>query len=118
MLDENREARACYERAEPIYREIGDRLGEANCRRSIALLDQKQNLHGPAMEKFAQALSIAEAIGDRFTQAFVNLEWADSLVALKQISEAKQRLQNAIDLFEAIGRPDRAQQCREKLARL
>ena len=111
-------ARSCYEKAEPIYREIGDRLGEANCLRFQALLEVDANKPSLAVEKFNRALKIAEAIGDRFTQAFIGLEIAEPLVALKQTLQAKENLNRAIVLFEAINRPDRAKQCREKLAEI
>ena len=111
-------ARACYEKAEPIYREIGARLGEANCLRFQALLEIKEENYPLALEKFTRALKTAEAIGDRFTQAFIGLEMAEPLLALQQSLQAQESLSRAISLFEAINRPDRAQECREKLKQI
>ena len=117
-LAEYLQARGCYEQAEPIYREIGDRLGEANCLRFQALLAIKEGHLELALTQFARALAIAEAIGDRFTQAFILLEQAEPLLALQQKPQARESLNKAIALFEAINLPDRAQQCRDKLAQL
>jgi tetratricopeptide (TPR) repeat protein len=109
MLDEYVEARGCYEKAEPIYREIGDRLGEANCLRFQALLEIKETNYKLALNKFERALSIAKAIGDRFTQAFILMERLEPLLELNQKLQAQESLNQAISLFEAINRPDRAQ---------
>ena len=40
---------------------------------------------------------------------------AEPLVALQQTLQAEEGLKRSISLFESINRPDRAQECREKL---
>ncbi|MDZ7292867.1 MAG: DUF4062 domain-containing protein [candidate division KSB1 bacterium] len=98
--------------------EIGARLGEANCIHFQALLEVKEENLPIALSKFSRALAIAEAIADRFTQAFILLERADPLLKLQQKPRAQESLSKAIVLFEAISRPDRAQQCRDQLAEI
>ncbi|MDZ7359975.1 MAG: DUF4062 domain-containing protein [candidate division KSB1 bacterium] len=118
MLSEYVEARGCYEQVEPIYREIGSRVGEANCLRFQALLELKEGRLELALSQFARALAIAKAIGDRFTQAFIFLEQAEPLLQLQQKPQARESLSQAAALFDAINRPDRAQECRDQLAKI
>ena len=61
----------------------GDRLWEANCLRFQVLLEVKEENFPLAVGKFTRAIGIATAIGDRFTQAFIGLEMAEPLLALK-----------------------------------
>jgi hypothetical protein len=104
--------------AEPIYREIGDRLGEANCLSFQALLDVKEGSSELALTKLSRVLVIAEAMGDCFAQGFIFLECSDTRLLPKQTLEAKEGLNQVMKLFEVNNRPDRAQQCREKLLQI
>ena len=63
------EAETAYNQALPLYRQIEDRLGEANTRKSLGQLRSKQDRVEEAEAHFAQALQMYEAIGERYSIA-------------------------------------------------
>jgi tetratricopeptide (TPR) repeat protein len=69
MLDEYGEARERYAQALPIYREIGARLGEANCHFGLADLERAAGNYAAAEELYYQALAIYQAAAMPFNVA-------------------------------------------------
>src|SRR5690606_7529097 len=53
----------------PIYREIGDRLGEANCQKSLGDVHVQVGEYAQARERYGEALPIYREIGDRLGEA-------------------------------------------------
>ena len=69
VLDEYEAARQRFDEALAIYRSIGDRLGEANCLRSLGQIHQSLNEYEAARQRFDEALAIYRSIGDRLGEA-------------------------------------------------
>ncbi|MBN1812529.1 MAG: tetratricopeptide repeat protein [Anaerolineae bacterium] len=62
-------ARACYERALALTRQVGDRLGEARCLHSLGVIYFDLEEYRPALEYFQQAMAIYRDLGDRRHEA-------------------------------------------------
>jgi tetratricopeptide (TPR) repeat protein len=71
------QAEALYRQALPLYREIGDRLGEAHCLYSWGRLAASQQNLSAADEFFTEAAQIYESIGlaDRAKRATRRMHW-------------------------------------------
>jgi Tfp pilus assembly protein PilF len=62
-LNENEAARQRFDQALKIYRDIGNRLGEANCLQGLGHVHQALNENEAARQRFDQALKIYRDIG-------------------------------------------------------
>ena len=62
MLDDPRNT---YQDALPIYRQINDRLGEANTRQSLGLLALSERDADGAFRRFAELPALFESLRDR-----------------------------------------------------
>ena len=110
MLAEYGEARERYEQALPIYREIGDRLGEANALFGLGDVHVKLAEYETARPYYAQAQPIYREIGSRYNEALalsglgtVCLGEGDYLQALALYRDAGQRFR-ALGVSERPGR--------------
>jgi tetratricopeptide (TPR) repeat protein len=56
-------ARAAYEQALPLYRQVGDVLGEANCIRSLGDIALARSQHDAARAAYEQALPLFRQVG-------------------------------------------------------
>ncbi|TVQ12331.1 MAG: hypothetical protein EA368_04175 [Leptolyngbya sp. DLM2.Bin27] len=101
FLKQSREALANYEQALTIYREVGDRLGEANAVQGVgSLQDDPQQ----AMGYFLQAQEIFGAIGDRYSQGRNLLMFiVQAQVQLNDLTRAHQSLDEATAIGQEIG---------------
>jgi CHAT domain-containing protein len=70
-LSNEQQAIAFYERSLPLYRELGDRSGEANTLKKIGSVYSYSGLREPqkALEYLAQSLSLWREVGDRSGEA-------------------------------------------------
>jgi tetratricopeptide (TPR) repeat protein len=101
-LNENGLARERYEQALPIYRAIGDRLGEANCVRSLGDVHLRLNENGLARERYEQALPIYQAIGDRLGEANCVSSLGDVHQGVGNYSKAAAAYQESIVIYDVI----------------
>ena len=62
-------ARAAYEQALPLYRQVGDVLGEANCIRSLGDIALARSDHDAARAAYEQALPLYRQVGDVLGEA-------------------------------------------------
>ena len=69
MQDRYEEAGRLYQQALLVYREIGARLGEANCVQSLGGLALQQDRYEEAGRLYQQALPMHRQIGDRLGEA-------------------------------------------------
>nr|HID13233.1 tetratricopeptide repeat protein [Anaerolineae bacterium] len=107
MLAEYEEARGRYEEALPIYREIKDRLGEANTLTAFGDLSLAQEDYEAARDWFEQALSIYRQIGERHWRTYVAPRLATALLALDKTEKAVQTLERGAELARDIeGQPN------------
>jgi tetratricopeptide (TPR) repeat protein len=55
----------CYQQAETILRDLGDRRGLAGDLHNIGMLYEAQGKYSEAMEQYEEALAINRSIGNR-----------------------------------------------------
>ncbi len=102
-LDEYAEARARYAEAQPIYRAMGDRLGEANCIRALGDVHVQLAEYAEARARYEEAQPIYRAIGDRLGEANCIRALGDVHVMLAEYAEARARYAEAQPIYRAIG---------------
>ncbi|ABW27479.1 tetratricopeptide repeat protein [Acaryochloris marina] len=64
-----REAGICYDEALRLYREVGDRLGEANTLKALGDVLQFLKQSQEALERYDEALRLYREVGDRLGEA-------------------------------------------------
>jgi predicted ATPase len=92
------EAAACYEEALSLRREINDRVGIVNSLHSLAQLEFIRGDTERARSLWLEALSVAEAIGALPMQAQMLIRLGEAALQDAQVSEARQRIDEAIGL--------------------
>jgi tetratricopeptide (TPR) repeat protein len=85
------------------YRDIGDRLGEANCLYRIADVQQFLNRREEALGNYDTALALYRDIGDRLGEANCLKAIADVQQFLKRSEEALGNYDTALALYRDIG---------------
>jgi len=98
-------ARERYAEALPIYREIGARVGEANCIQSLGDVHLRLAEYGPARERYAEALPIYREIGARLGEANCIQALGDVLMGEEQYEAAMASYQEAADRYRALELP-------------
>jgi tetratricopeptide (TPR) repeat protein len=102
------EASDLYQQALPIYRETGNRLGEANTLHALGEAASRQSRYDEASDLYQQALPIYREIGNRLGEA--NTLAGYGLVLLEQgSSSASEILADAARIYELRGDAGRAQ---------
>jgi tetratricopeptide (TPR) repeat protein len=110
MLAEYAAARERYEEALPIYRAIGDRLGEANALLSLGDLTRKEDRYSQAWDFYEQVLSFYRTIGDHYSLARVLYRMGDWYVEQGKPQDAISLYQQAVDLWRSIDLSDLVEQ--------
>ncbi|MCB1022450.1 MAG: tetratricopeptide repeat protein, partial [Acidobacteria bacterium] len=95
-----------YEDALPIYRNIGARLGEANCVKALGDVARRQARYQDAAQRYEDALPIYRNIGARLGEA--NTHLSIGLLALAQGQPADEELAEAERLYREIGLTEQA----------
>ncbi len=96
-------ATEAYNQALQLYREVGDRLGEANTLRAIGDVLQFLNQSREALQRYDAALALYRDVGDRLGEAYTLQAIGDVLQFLDQRSEALQRYDAALALYREVG---------------
>ncbi|MEM7796777.1 MAG: tetratricopeptide repeat protein, partial [Cyanobacteria bacterium P01_C01_bin.118] len=100
FLKRNDEALENYNTAIDIFRQVGDRLGEANTLQAIGSLEDDPTV---ALEAYQTAQAVYSQIGDRYSQGRnLYMFIAEAYVALKQPDQAIKSLQEAANIGEEI----------------
>ena len=102
-LSEYAAARARYEEAQPIYRAIGDRLGEANCIQALGDVHVMLSEYAAARARYEEAQGSYRAIGARLGEANCIQALGDVHVRLSEYPEARARYEEAQGIYRAIG---------------
>jgi tetratricopeptide (TPR) repeat protein len=101
--DDLKGARARYEAALPIYRAIGDRLGEANTLKALGDERLAADDAEAGLQFYRQAQTIYELIADRYSQSRNLIRMAAAHLALGQSGDATPNLVVAARLADEIG---------------
>jgi tetratricopeptide (TPR) repeat protein len=109
------EARAAYEEALAIAREIGDRRGEGNALGNLGNAYADLGETGRAIQFFEQRLTIAREIGDRRGEGAALWNMSLALDQLGERTQAIHHAEQALTIYEQIEDPYAAK-VREQLA--
>ncbi|MCU0228292.1 MAG: tetratricopeptide repeat protein [Bryobacterales bacterium] len=96
-------ARACFEQALSLCREIGDRPGEADALQSLGELAIQQDRHADAEQLYHQALSLYRQIGHRLGEANALHGMGLLARARGEVAIAGSLLEDAQLIYSAIG---------------
>jgi tetratricopeptide (TPR) repeat protein len=102
-LSEYAEARARYEEALPIYRAIGDRLGEANCHFGLGNVARGEQDWAEAKRFFQTALKVYQTTRMPFNIGLALWRLGNVAASQKQQDEASGYYREALQIFETIG---------------
>ena len=86
-----------------LFRQVGDRLGEANVLQRIGEVQQFRADRDAALASYAAALTLYRQIGERLGEANVLAAQGQLRLIAGAQEEADQLLQEAITLYQAIG---------------
>ncbi len=103
LLTDYESARARYESALEVYREIGDRLGEANCIWALGQVDRMLSRNESARARYESALEAYREIGDRLGEANCILALGDVDRLFSDHESARARYESAIEVYREIG---------------
>ena len=106
------EARQHYDQALPLYRQIGDRLGEANTLAALSRLALHEGRDEEAQRLLERAVRLHEAIGSHYSVAADLGNFGLELRRLGRQDEARPYLLQAAEVFDRIGLPQLAEQVR------
>ncbi len=103
LKDDVTQAEDCYQQALEFYRDIGDRLGEANTLKAIGDVLQFLDRRDEALSRYEAALQFYRDIGDRLGEANTLKAIGDVLQFLKRSDEALSRYEAALQFYRDIG---------------
>jgi tetratricopeptide (TPR) repeat protein len=104
-LDRWPQAAGVLEQALGLFRQVGDRLGEANVYYSMAKIDMALDDVDAAKRYLDQALALHMLIGDRYREARDRNYRSDILVALGEVTQAREDLSFALEVYTALDLP-------------
>jgi len=96
-------ARARYERALPLYQQIGDVAGEANCIKGLGDIALARSDHDGARARYEQALPLFQQIEDMLGEANCISRLGDIALARSDNDGAQARYEQALPLYQQIG---------------
>jgi len=103
MLAEYALARQRYEAALPLYRDIGARLGEANCISSLGDVHRMLAEYALARQRYEAALPLYRDIGARLGEANTLTAFGDLSLAEKDYGVARNWFEQAREIYQDIG---------------
>ncbi len=102
-MTEMDEALRCYYEALPLFRQVGDRVGEANVLRAMGDVQQFRKELEEAMQSYEQALGLYRQVGSRVGEANVLQAMGDVQQFRKELEEAMQSYEQALGLYRQVG---------------
>jgi tetratricopeptide (TPR) repeat protein len=101
--DERNAALQSYQQALALFRQVGDRLGEANVLQAIGDVQQFRDDRDAALQSYQQALALFRQVGDRLGEANTLKAIGDVQQFRKETDAALQSYQQALALFRQVG---------------
>ncbi|HET7476744.1 MAG TPA: tetratricopeptide repeat protein [Dermatophilaceae bacterium] len=92
-----------YQKALSTYRDLGDRLGEANTLRSLADTARATGRYPDAQALLDQALPLYRDLGDRLGEANTLKSLADTALATGRYPDAQALLDQALPIYRDLG---------------
>ncbi len=92
-----------YQRALPLYQQVGDVLGEANCVKSLGDIDLQRSDHDAARKAYQQALSLYQQVGDMLGEANCIRRLGESDLQRSDYDAARKAYQQALSLYRQVG---------------
>jgi tetratricopeptide (TPR) repeat protein len=96
-------ARAAYEQALPLYRQVGDVLGEANCIQSLGDIALRRSDHDAARAAYEQALPLYRQVGAVLGEANCIKSLGDIALARSDHDAARAAYEQALPLYRQVG---------------
>ena len=104
------EAQRYFEQALSLYRELGDRRGEANAIEGLGEVALEQDRYEEAAGRYEQALPLYRQVGDRLGEANALLAQGRLARAMGELDRARAAYREAERIYRAIGRDWDAEQ--------
>ncbi len=98
-------ARAQYERALPLYQQVGDVLGEANCIKSLGDIALRRSDHDGARAQYERALPLYQRVGSVLGEANCIKGLGDIALRRSDHDGARAQYERALPLYQAIPEP-------------
>jgi tetratricopeptide (TPR) repeat protein len=97
------EAKSRYEEALPLYRRVGDLLGEANCIKSLGNIALARSDHDGAKSRYEETLPLYRRVGAVLGEANCIKSLGDIALRRSDHDEAKSRYEEALPLYRRVG---------------
>ena len=99
---EHEAAHQCYQQALPLYRQVGNILGEANCIKSLGDIALLRSDHIAARVQYSKALALYERIREPYSIGMTQ----ERLARVTQGETRDRHLAAAVAAWASIGRHD------------
>ncbi len=100
----------------PLYRQVSDVLGEANCIKGLGDIALARSQHDAARAAYEQALPLYRQVGDGVGEANCVLGLGDVARARDDDDTARSQFWQALALYESVHRTDGVALAHERLA--
>lgn len=102
-LERYRIAKESYQIALNLYKEMGDKVGEANCVRAIGDTLLQEYDYEKAQKQYENALVLYRHIGDKVEEAACIKAIGDTLFKLSSLAQAQMQYELALSLYQDLG---------------
>jgi len=112
------QARSHYDTALPLFRQVGDVLGEANCIRRLGEIALERSDHDQARSHYDTALPLYRQVGDVLGEANCIRSLGQIALERSDHEQARSHYDTALRLYEQIKEPYSIGMANRRLARL